>query len=544
MTLEIGHHQGNNLKHRGDTLERRLRQAEKDKPQDERRDKTGDRARAMNELERYERQQRIWGQEGQERLAKAVVTIVGDSHCAKYTALPLAALGVGQVRILGGRKSEADELFLDLPLGLSGDTYAVQGYAHVLSRVNPAVTLASLPLDFNTRLGQAFLKDSQVIVEATNNPQSKAVVFEYARSMKIPVITAGVAESYAKLMLWNPQQSPPQNVELSHLMPQYEGIRQGSLVSLLWGGLIAEEVKKIILGDENILNTELYYKQGGQGRFTYHRKEEPILSPARDKFAKKRAFVIGCGALGNILSIALAEMGFHSVDYIDYDAVESHNLNRQVLFYDAVGLSKAKVLARKHKKMNPQAAARGVVEKFEVKHGAYTLDTLRKKRYDVGFDVVDNLYTRAMIAAYSVLRETPLIKAASSPEAAQVAVYVPGETPCMDHIFGDYYERGRREEIIRRQSCIAQPDPSVVMTNQVGAALAALEACPLFDRRYGTPLRGSLKYDTKAEARLGVIPVAQACDCHLHKERIPNLEIEDNLKLEDHVDIRPAELKD
>ncbi|MBI1969616.1 ThiF family adenylyltransferase, partial [Candidatus Woesearchaeota archaeon] len=267
---------------------------------------------------------------------------------------------------------------------------------------------------------------------------------------------------------------------------------------------------------------------GDRERFSFQRLEESPIPFDHAPYQDKSVLVVGAGALGNIMAMALATMGFGTVDYLDYDTIESTNLNRQVLFYDSVGLPKAAVLAAKHAKMNPKARVRGLVQKLEVQDGVFTPDVLREEGYDLGLDLVDNLYTRAVLAAYAVLRDMPLVTAASSPTAAEVAVYVPGVTACLNHIFSDYYEKGRREEVIRRQSCIQQPDPSVIVTNQVAAALAALEICGIFDaERYGNPHNGILKYSTELEPRLGQITVKDVCECYRRKKDIPDMEIKE-----------------
>ncbi|MBI4441020.1 ThiF family adenylyltransferase [Candidatus Woesearchaeota archaeon] len=468
----------------------------------------------VNELVRYDRQLKIWGTEGQQKLEKGIVSIVGAGSCAQFTALPLVALGIGQVRMLGCQETTG---FLDIPH--KGE--AVFACQKTLHAINPNVTVAALPVDLESRLALNALRDSQIIIETTNNPKSKLLVMEYAKDKKIPVMTTGVGGGYTKLSLWQPDK----DIEAKHLMPQFHGEVQNPLLSLLWGGIIAEEVKKMLLGDAAILTKDLYYKLGHSERFSFLRHDEAHIPYEGYDYSSKAALVIGAGALGNIMAIALSMLGFGKVDYLDYDTVESHNLNRQVLFYDAVGQPKADVLARKHVAMNPRTSTRAFVAKLEKVHGKYSIDSMTGTHYDVGFDLVDNLYARALFSAYAMTHGMNLISAASSPTAAQVAVSAPGRTACLNHIFNDYYERGRAEEIIRRQSCIAQPDPSVIITNQVAAALAALEVIPLFDPRDGHPFNGSLKYGTALESRLGENPIRDICDCHARKDAVPDMEI-------------------
>src|SRR3989338_4112917 len=224
---------------------------------------------AVDETVRYDRQKRIWGEEGQKKISQARITIIGSDQCAKYTALPLVALGMGEVRTVGtGDGSE--EMLMDVPLGKQEKVY---GYEKVLHLLNENVKTLGLPLDLETRLAQEILVGSQILIDTTNDPRSKALALEYAQKNNLPVLTAGVTQSNAKLMLWK----PGDKIEPAHLMPNYQGEEQGSLVSLLWGGIIAEEVKKIVLGDKNILQGDLYFKQGSREKFSFRKPDEPIL---------------------------------------------------------------------------------------------------------------------------------------------------------------------------------------------------------------------------------------------------------------------------
>lgn len=499
------------------------------------------------EVERYARQVLLWGEQGQAKLAAAKVTILGAGHLGKYTAMPLAALGVGEIRLLEGRTPCAGEAFLDIPLaplkvekkkargsgikrlfGLgeeetkaaneSRPISAVKGIEKGLERINPNVQVLSIAADLETRLGQEILEDSDVVIDMTNNPRSKALALDWAQKSNCPAISSSVGEGYGRFTIYH----PGEELKPIHFMPDFAGQAQNPLISLLFGGIAAEEVKKMIL-DEPTAQRPLYYKLGPRDRFSFLKEQEQIV-PARKSFQDRSALVIGAGALGNIVAIALAEMGLGRTVYVDDDTVDSTNLNRQVLFYDAVGEPKAEILARKHGVMNPNAEVYGQVLKLELSGGQTTLDDLGA--FDVGFDLVDNRYTRAIFLAYAVRKKMNLITAGTDPIGAAIAAYVPGKTSCFAHLWKGYYEKGLEDEARRRQSCILQPDPSVIMTNQVAAALAALESFRVLDpKQYGNPFNGTLRYDANLDYRLGSIPINKVCDCEDHLECLPNLEI-------------------
>lgn len=471
----------------------------------------------VNEHERYDRQIRLWGKDGQKKLEESTITIVGDGPIARDTAMSLTALGVGQIRLIGNSVVTGRFLGVDV----SGSTVKV--YEHVLKMINPNVDIIPIEASLESRTMEYFFERSNLIIDATNDPRSKAIAANFGNKADFPVISASSSPGYAKLVLHN-EENPADT-----LMADFEGFTQDDLISLGLGGIIAEEVKKIILKQKkHYLDKPVYYNLSGE-RFSHKKPDNNSPRINRELYKGLRAAVVGAGALANIACILLAKIGFGRVDYYDYDTVESHNLTRQINFFDCVGKPKAEALALKHRLMNPEADARGVCEKFEIKNGIYSIEQLNPDGYDVLFDLVDNMYTRAMLGTYAVLKGIPLVSAASSPEASEWLVYVPGKTPCLEHLFAGYYKRGLEEEKIRRRSCTQDPNPAVIMTNQVAGAFSVLEALTIFQpEEFGQPFSGSFKYDTRKDPRLSSRRIKDSCDCHLTKN-VPDMEITEEM---------------
>ena len=65
--------------------------------------------------------------------------------------------------------------------------------------------------------------------------------------------------------------------------------------------------------------------------------------------------IIGCGALGSMVSMQLAGAGVGKIKIADYDTVDITNLQRQFFFStDEAGKSKAEIMARQMKQLNPE----------------------------------------------------------------------------------------------------------------------------------------------------------------------------------------------
>src|SRR4051794_27996413 len=82
----------------------------------------------------------------------------------------------------------------------------------------------------------------------------------------------------------------------------------------------------------------------------------PSLGEAgQRKIMASRVTICGCGALGTVLANHLARAGVGHVRIVDRDFIETHNLQRQILFDEADvadNLPKAEAAARKLRLIN------------------------------------------------------------------------------------------------------------------------------------------------------------------------------------------------
>jgi len=114
-----------------------------------------------------------------------------------------------------------------------------------------------------------------------------------------------------------------------------------------------------------------------------------------------RVLVIGSGGLGSPLLLYLAAAGVGTIGIVDFDVVDSSNLQRQVLFdMDNVGDFKAVAAAERVKSLNPYIEVVVHNEKF-------TVDNARElvRRYDVVADGTDNFPTRYLVNDACVLED-------------------------------------------------------------------------------------------------------------------------------------------
>src|SRR3982750_4932545 len=91
----------------------------------------------------------------------------------------------------------------------------------------------------------------------------------------------------------------------------------------------------------------------------------PALGEAgQRKLMASRVTICGCGALGTVLANHLARAGVGRIRIVDRDFIETHNLQRQVLFDEgdvADNLPKAEAAARKLRLINSAVSIEPVV---------------------------------------------------------------------------------------------------------------------------------------------------------------------------------------
>ena len=212
-------------------------------------------------------------------------------------------------------------------------------------------------------------------------------------------------------------------------------------------GIVLEETKNLLMG-----------QNASDDLISYTRKQ---LNTSNHQ---PQILVVGSGALGIFVGLDLAYSGFRQMTFIDPDVVEVTNLNRQIFFYDAVGESKAKTLSNKLNNLFE------IDSTFQV---AYFDNNSDISTYDVVFDCVDNFESRIVLSEKCADKGKILISGGTSADAGQVVIYNPANNDVTPAKLLGLYDivQNRSPDTYQREraACIYQPDPSVIMTNQIAA---------------------------------------------------------------------------
>ncbi len=380
---------------------------------------------------RLDRQLRIDGW-NQQALENAKVGVVGDNDLlASLFIMSASALGIDHVVALA---PVLDPTLVEIAQKLNRRfslTHVEGFYTH------PAMTDLFNECDLIVDLSHYALANKLLLERgySQNKPIVRGVCYEKNGTQGFNVFT------YINGREWQ---------ELEHIISPHSFLNNhfdDGVLDTIITGIILEETKNLLMGQDVSDNL-----------ITYTRKQ---LNTSNNQ---KKILVVGSGALGIFVGLGLAYSGFRKITFMDPDVVEVTNLNRQIFFYDAVGESKAKTLS---KKLN---ALFGIDTNNQV---AYFDSNSDISTYDAVFDCVDNFESRIVLSEECAGQGKTLISGGTSPDAGQVVIYNPAKndvTPAKLLGLYDIVEKRSPETYQReRAACIYQPDPSVIMTNQIVA---------------------------------------------------------------------------
>jgi len=363
-------------------------------------------------------------------LSRARLGVIGDAP--RFTSLFLlsaAALGINEIRVIA---PDLDPYYLGLARSLNPDwrLQHLPGYLshplclEALRNCHPWVDLNHFALASKILLEEAF-QHHRTLIKArrwTTTSRQGFAIFTYQRGRE-----------------WS---------ALAEVLPTRQlpaaGVTGDGVLDIIAAGLILEEVKTILMTGQ-CSPTVISYQS--------RRWSRPEFQPAIG--------VVGAGALGNFVGLALALAGFQQATFLDPDVIEVTNLNRQIFFGGAIGAPKAATLAaRLNQAYATETTAR--IGYFQAEDAAH---------YDVIFDCVDNFASRILLSRACAESGTTLISGGTHVSQGQVVAFHPQlqpQTPAdLLNLSAESSSQEPTPPARSKAACIYQPDPAVIMTNQV-----------------------------------------------------------------------------
>jgi len=429
---------------------------------------------------RYARQEAISGWD-QDRLSDATIAVAGSGPAAFLSVLMATAMGMGRlVWLEGGTGVDGLPSFLPLD-GLS--------WSDFFARINPRVKVFSYPVRLRERLIRKLPALDGLIV-AGNDLLAWKAAWLLAQDTSIPVVAGNSA---GLLGVWG-------SVSIDRVVARFHQRPESPLLSQIVAGLLVEEIRKILLplpGETG--RTDRRNLLSLSSSRTVRRYGHLSTSLQRNHLA-----LVGAGALGTWFGLALGLSGLPAVlNIFDDDEIGETNLNRQILFFDAIGQAKAPILAERLQGLFPRLTLCG----FGIRVDA---DSSRQiVRNSIIVACPDNFKARALLNDMARHHRRMLVNGGTSAMGGSCMVYEPGRTACLDC-------RMRVHMLARQEdhpwSC-AQVEASVVTSN---AITGALMVWALREMIAGQVQPGVWEYDGCArEDRIGLHSVRLPCRCHL-----------------------------
>jgi len=153
------------------------------------------------ELERYDRQIRIFGVEGQEKLKKSKVAVVGVGGLGSPVAYYLAAAGVGELLLIDCQTPELSNLnrqILHWEEDLEKNPKPISA-KWKLERFNSDIKISTFTGILNVKNIEEVLKDIDVIVDCLDNFETRYLLDEFAHKKGIPLVHGAVEGLYGQV---------------------------------------------------------------------------------------------------------------------------------------------------------------------------------------------------------------------------------------------------------------------------------------------------------------------------------------------------------
>ena len=129
---------------------------------------------------------------------------------------------------------------------------------------------------------------------------------------------------------------------------------------------------------------------------------------AIDKLSQSTVVIAGLGGVGSYAYEALIRAGVGRLILIDFDTVETSNINRQlVATHDTIGLQKVEIAKAHGISVNPKAEVTALPV-FVTKENA---DSLIPTDTDIIIDAIDSVDAKTDLIVYAVNHKIPIISA-------------------------------------------------------------------------------------------------------------------------------------
>ncbi|MBT8197277.1 MAG: molybdopterin-synthase adenylyltransferase MoeB [Acidimicrobiia bacterium] len=168
-----------------------------------------------------------------------------------------------------------------------------------------------------------------------------------------------------------------------------------------------------------------------RARYSRHTSLLEVGEQGQSRLLESSVLIVGAGGLSSPAALYLAAAGVGTIGIVDFDIVDSSNLQRQILHnLDRIGQAKVASARETLMALNPDVKVEAYQDRLDA---ANALDIM--SRYDLVIDGSDNFPTRYLVNDASIHLGLPVVHGSIFKFEGQVAVFRPGDGPCYRCLF-------------------------------------------------------------------------------------------------------------
>ncbi|MEM2111520.1 MAG: HesA/MoeB/ThiF family protein [Candidatus Bathyarchaeia archaeon] len=218
------------------------------------------------ELEFYSRQILLpdIGYNGQLKLRKARVCVVGLGGLGSPAALQLAAMGVGKLRLVDCDVVELSNLQRQHLYDVRSLGYAkVEVAARKLHELNPHIEIEPVPLMLNTYNAEEIVKDSDVVVDGLDRMTPRYALNRACQKLGVPYVFGAAIMTYGNVSTIIPGETPclecfQGNLD-DEMLPKCSIVGVHPSILSLIASVEVFEASRIIVGKKPLLASKLLH---------------------------------------------------------------------------------------------------------------------------------------------------------------------------------------------------------------------------------------------------------------------------------------------
>ena len=204
------------------------------------------------------------GIEGQKKLINATVALVGMGGLGCPVSQSLIASGIGKLKIIDGDKVELSNLHRQPLYGVEDiGRLKVQVAKKKLMQLNESAIVEPIEEFLDENNGINFLSDAEIIIDATDNIQTRQLIDRFSKKLEVPMVYGGLYRYEGQVAVLNANGSPGYVDLFPEPTSSGDACADAGVLGMLpgiIGNIQALEVVKLIVGVKpNLIGKLLIY---------------------------------------------------------------------------------------------------------------------------------------------------------------------------------------------------------------------------------------------------------------------------------------------